>query len=189
MLTFLLELGRDHSPIQVRWWGFAELRNFVFELSDADVASLFGPAPSRQGMTDLGIAELAPLFDHISSLAEAVDSDIRPVPPTKLEWNMLSPQVASLLRAGMARERLVRDYFRWSPDPRERDRVGDIARRRYAALKEDRRSPDDIYVALQAWLGGNQIGSAARQNAVLAVLAFLFQECDIFDRPPVADAS
>ncbi len=89
----------------------------------------------------------------------------------------------------MSREPLIRTFFKRSPDPLQRDRIGDAARRRYALLRAEGRTPDGVFTGLQAWIGGDRIALPAQQSAVLAALAFLFQECDIFDRPPDQEAT
>lgn len=131
------------------------------------------------------MAELVPLIEQISRLKPDAALDLRPVPADKMKFNALSEHVANLLRMGMVREQLVRDYFRARPDPRHRDEVAATFRRRYLDLRSDGAlGPDDIFVALQRWVtGGDYIAPAHHQEAVLAVLAYMFQECEIFERP------
>lgn len=183
VLRKLLDLAVAHAPIRLQHWGFEELRILVFELAEVDLAVLFGAAPTRRGMISLQMAELIPLLDQIGRLHPTAAPDLRPVPADKLKENLLSDHVATLLRAGMVREQLVRDYFRSRTDPRQRDQIAEAFRLRYAALRSDGRAPDDIFVGLQRWVGGENLGPAHHQEAVLAVLAYMFQECEIFERP------
>jgi hypothetical protein len=43
--------------------------------------------------------------------------------------------------------------------------------------------PDRIFQELQAFAGGLGRGSPEHEAAVVTVLAYLFEECDIFERP------
>jgi hypothetical protein len=177
----LLALGQTHTPLKVTHWGFEELRKEAMLLTVIDLASLLGPAPSRRGMIELGLHDLVPILDHIARLAPASDVDLRPVPPDKLQRNLLSDAAATLLRAGMIRADLVRKYF--TLQPLLQDQIAEAFRSKYNALKAAGIPPDEIFSGLQRFAGGDMLGSPWVQNAVLAVLAFFFEECDIFERP------
>lgn len=181
----LLELEKKHKPMKVTAWGFEELRQQVFGLPESELASLLGPAPSRQTMVELGLPDLAPVLDQIARLPPADAPDLRPVPADKLERNLLSSSVALLLHTGMAKAGLVRKYF--VRKPALQDQIAESFRQGYARLREGTDSPDDVFVALQRFAGGGELPSPARQAAVLAVLAFFFEECDIFDRPQASE--
>lgn len=176
----LLELEAAHG-LRVTSWGFEELRQRVFGLKEAELASLFGPAPSRSAMMKLGLADLAPVLDTIVRLPAVDDADLRPVPAEKISYNCLSEDVAILLRAGMSRAPLVHRYF--ARRPLEQDRIAASFRREYDRLRSLAVGPDEIFLALQTFAGGREISLAARTNAILACLAFFFEECEIFDRP------
>lgn len=177
----LLDLGTLHAPLVVTQWGFEELRQETMGLEAPELASLLGPAPSRYGLAALGLADLVPVLDQVARLAPTPDPDLRPVPADKLERNLLSPSVESLLKAGMSRADLVRKYFRQKPTLQ--DQIAETFRSRYAHLRQAGTSPDDIFSALQRFAGGDIVPSAGVHAAVFAVLAFFFEECDIFDRP------
>jgi hypothetical protein len=177
----LLALSKKHSPLNVVSWGFEELRQQAFKLAEGDLASLLGPAPSRQGLINLGLEDLVPVLDHISRLAPVAEPDLRPVPADKLQRNMLSDSAGILLRAGMSRADLVRKYFRLKPPLQ--DQLAESFRTRYVELRNEGLTPDTIFAELQKFAGGHEVPSPNRQDAVLATLAFFFEECDIFERP------
>jgi hypothetical protein len=186
VLDKLLQLRKAHAPLEVKQWGFEELRQEVMALSEEDLASLFGPAPSVKSLVDLGMQDLAPVLDQIARLPALTDPDLRPVPADKLHRNQLSDSVGTLLRAGMSRSDLVKHYFKLNP--LLQDQLAESFRRRYHELRMQNQSPDDVFHHLQVFAGGDRIGSPTRQSAVLAVLAFFFEECDIFLRPePLVD--
>jgi hypothetical protein len=187
VLKKLLDLDAKHPDVTVLNWGFEELRREVMQLDEPELASLFGPAPSRQGLIDLGLQDLVPVLDHIARLPPVSELDLRPVPADKLQRNMLSDAVAVLLRAGMSRADLVRKYFKLKPTLQ--DQIAESFRTTYVELRGTSASPDDIFAGLQRFAGGTLVPSPSHQNAVLAVLAFFFEECDIFERPESAEAA
>jgi hypothetical protein len=177
----LLDLSAAHKDIRVISWGFEELGQEVAGLEEPALASLFGPAPSRRSMLNLGLSDLAPVLDHIARLSPTGDADLRPVPVDKLQHNRLSTDVAMQLKYGMHRAPLVRKYFHRTP--REQDKLAASFRMEYSRLREREASPDEIFWALQMFAGGERLSTPTRLSAILAVLAFFFEECDIFDRP------
>ena len=73
----------------------------------------------------------------------------------------------------------MRQYF--SLQPPKKDEIALSFHKQYTRCQEDGLSPDEIYGALQRFAGGEAVPSVKRQSAVLAVLAFFFEECDIFE--------
>lgn len=175
----LVELDEAGPPAVVSW-GFEELRRVVFELGPAELASLFGAAPGRRDMVNLGVDSLSPVLDQIAAMEPNPDPDLRPPPADKIDRNMLSENAAILLRAGMSRVDLVRKYFRLRPE--RKDEIAESFRRRYDEVRGDGFTPDEVFAHLQRHATGDGVSSPARQSAALAVLAFFFEECDIFER-------
>jgi uncharacterized protein YcaQ len=132
-------------------------------------------------MIGLGLGDLAPVLDQIGRLVPSAAPDLRPVPADKLQQNMLSDSAGALLRAGMSRADLVRQYFKLQP--RLQDQLAEAFRKEYQSLRATTANPDDTFAALQRFAGGDLVPSPSVQNAVLACLAFFFEECDIFERP------
>ena len=179
----LLSLAKAHPKMKVCPWGFEELRQEAFALNEAELASLLGPPPTQTAMLNLGVADLQPVLDHIAHFPPTEGPDLRPVPPDKLKHNMLSSHVETLLTAGISRSDLVHRYFRAGTDQGAQDKIAALFRKQYSMLKSENRSPDDIFVQLQHFVGGTSVSLPSRQAAVFAVLAYFFQECDIFERP------
>jgi hypothetical protein len=180
----LLKLTADHAPLKATHWGFEELYQEAFKLSEEQLTSLLGNAPSQAAMVKLAVADLEPVLDQIAKLPATPDPDLRPVPPDKLAYNLLSDSVATLLKAGMSRADLVRRYFHGQPNQMRRDEIAEAFKAKYAELRAQKVAPDEIFVQLQVFAAGGVHPNPSRQCAVLAVLSFLFEECDIFERPP-----
>lgn len=175
----LIELNNLGPPAAVAW-GFEELRRVVFELAPEELASLFGPVPGRRDMMDLGLENLSPVLDHIAAMESNLDPDLRPPPANKIILNMLSAHVETLLKAGWSKVDVVRKYFRLQP--MRKDDIAESFRHRYDKVRSAGLSPDEIFADLQRHAAGDGIPSPSRQSATLAVLAFFFEECDIFER-------
>jgi hypothetical protein len=133
-------------------------------------------------MDYLGIPDLRPVLEQIPRLPPPAEADLRPVPPDKLQLNLLSDHVATLLKAGMRRSPLIRRYFDARSDPTDRDAIAQAFRVKYEELRKVSMAPDEVFVALQKYVDAAPVVPAHRQEAVLAVLAYFFEECDIFER-------
>lgn len=140
---------------------------------------------SIREMMDVGLEDLSPILEHIILLPATPDPDLRPVPSDKLQRNMLSDSVGNLLKLGMSRTDLVRMYFRLKPT--KKDKIAESFRAKYKSLRETDMSPDEVFSELQRFAGGNVIRLPKQQMAILAVLAFFFEECDIFERHELTD--
>jgi len=60
--------------------------------------------------------------------------------------------------------------------------VVEAFRTQYETLKNEGIAPDEIFLGLQVFAGGELTQEPKHQAAVLSVLAYLFDECDIFER-------
>ncbi|HMA92217.1 MAG TPA: ABC-three component system protein [Polyangiaceae bacterium] len=180
VLKTLLDLNTSCEDVEIFHWGFEELRRETFRLGLQELASLFGPAPTQRGLIDLRLPDLIPVLEQLSLLPAGDEQDLRPVPADKVQRNMLSEHVGNLLRAGMSRANLVTKYFRTQPTLQ--DRIAESFRAKYQELRTLGLSPDQIFVEIQCFAGGKLVPSASQQNAILAVLAYFFEACDIFER-------
>lgn len=175
----LLDLDAAHE-VTVSHWGEEELRQKVFELTQDNLASLLGPAPNLRDMLDIGLEALAPVLDQVAAMRAPESPDLRPPPADKISRNMLSQHVETLLKAGMTRAELVRKYF--SVQPTSQDEIAQSFRQQYEVVRASGMSPDETFSELQRFAGGEAVPSPAKQCAVLAVIAFFFEECDIYER-------
>ncbi len=180
----LLTLDSGNSSIHVRPWGFEELRSRAFaKLRESELAALLGPVPSRADFLNLRVPELRLLIDKIVGQLTPEQPDLRPVPVEKLDANGLSQGVRMLLTTGMMASETVRRFFDRYYDPTLGERVAQAFRREYEALRGKPLLPDVIFAELQMFAGGHAPHSPTRQVAVFALLAFLFEECHIYERP------
>lgn len=176
----LSELGTANSSIALAVCGEAELRLIVMMLALHQLENLFGAVPSGRVLDKLDFQELRPVLLAIQRQEPDTELSLAPPSAAKLERNALSSDAAGLLRQGRRREQLVEDFFNGWPNPDFGEEIAQAFRMRYQALKASGLSPDDIFGELQAFAGG-MTGEPARQGAVLAVLSYFFERCDIFE--------
>src|SRR6266700_6110410 len=181
----LNELATFNVSLKVKPWGFEELRQNVFTLNEADLASLLGPAPSARDMLDVRYSNVQEVISHIARQEPPLLQDIRPVPPDKLNSNHLSPYVQNMLTWGMQKADLVGNFFHDCSNPTYGDEIAAAFKEEYSKCSRLEMDPDTIFHKLQAFTGGSERGSLTDEAAVLAVLAYLFEQWDIFERPPV----
>ena len=175
----LEQLRSDQVAIDV--WAEPEIQELAGALPLGKQEILFGFAPSMAAIRDLSLGELKEVLDDLSQ-AKPRPGEESLVPPSaeKIARNSLSIDVETLLIAGRRKEPLVEKYLRRSVDVALGERVAEAFRRRYAELKEEAPSSDDIFYGLQLYAGGIAT-SPGRQAAALAVLAYFFERCDIFE--------
>lgn len=178
------ELATNNTKIKITHWGFEEIRYELFKLNAIDLASLFGQVPTNQNINDIGYKDLIKVLKTIAVGKPIDGANLDPVPSTKLAANALSEDVAILLKAGMRKARLVEDFFSNYYDPKYGDEIAEAFKNKYHELKQDKyKTPDQIFQGLQQFAGGAQRREPEYESAILAVLAHLFEKCDIFERP------
>ncbi len=157
-------------------WG-ARMERWIFVHNDmdglpADVVQQLVDLEAANPTVKLGSMGYAELFDIVMSLTAPS--------ATKLQANDLSDAAAGLLRVGRRQERLVERFFEQYPVPNFGEEIAQGFRDRYQALRDEGASPDAVFAELQQFAGGMS-GSPEHQAAVLAVMSYFFERCDIFE--------
>jgi hypothetical protein len=180
VVSKLTGLETKHK-IEVSHWGEPEIRGEVFQLSGVDIGVVLGNAPTRANVSELGFEDLRIVLETISQQPSSGEEEVRPVPQDKLVANALSNSVERMLLIGMQKSALVQRFFSTWHDPQFGDRVARAFRTKYEELKASNVHGDDAFLELWRFAGGAERKAPRIEAAVLAVLAFLFEECEIFD--------
>ena len=183
-----LEFMKKCKTIAFGHWGDTELRNEFFQLSPGDQAAILGPAPSPQSIMRLDLSDVIKVVTAVAQQSAPPSQPIDQVPPGKLEANALSPDVKNLLLLGSAKARLVKTFFSNWNDPLLGDRVAASFRIKYKSLQSEGKVGDEIFHELWRFAGASRHASVSQESAVLALLAFLFEECEIFE-PAVTEVA
>ncbi|WP_225207591.1 ABC-three component system protein [Novosphingobium huizhouense] len=176
----LAALNAANPNVALAVCGEAELRLIAMSLALHQLEDLFGAVPSGRVLEKLDFEALRSVLLAIQRQEPDAEPSLVAPSAAKLERNALSQDAAGLLRQGRRREQLVEAFFAGWPDPDLGEEIAQAFRVRYQALKAVGLSPDDIFGELQAFAGG-MTGEPARQGAVLAVLSYFFERCDIFE--------
>lgn len=178
----LLGLGKEHPELKISSWGYEELRRKVFTMSDAEISSLLGPAPSSQSMRAFGFAEIGIVVKGIEGHAPTDAGHISPASADKIKLNQLSDDAETLLLAGMRKSKAVEEFLTRYHEPTLGDKIAAAFRAEYDKLRSKGFGPDEIYFGLWEFAGGQERGVPKQESAVLAVISYLFEKCDIFEK-------
>ena len=178
----LLDFEQANPGIRMEPWGLEELRFIFRKLPLDDLQLWFGFVPSDETKSELVFSDLQVVLETIADRPPPPLREVRDVPMGKIEANALSESVATLLKAGMVKSPLVRTFFEQWHDETLGERVAESFRAKYQALR-GQFCPDEIFAELELWAGGADRGSPKHQLAVLAVLSYYFDSCDIFEEP------
>jgi hypothetical protein len=177
-------LQKKYPIVKIEILGFEELRQKAFSLSNQDLVSLLGPPINQRVMMSLGMKEIRPLLAHLEQNARPIDEEPKPVSADKLTYNSLSSNVEALLKAGMTKTKLVEEYLARTANKELGDKISSGFRNEYRALREDRLGGNEIFDRLWQYAIGPYRGENKSEVAGLAILAYLFEACDIFENAP-----
>lgn len=179
------ELRKAYAPLRIATWSEPELFQLAMALDLSSLQALFGPAASIALVDRLVMTDLVPIIEALQR-QEPSPGDPPLAPPSldKLEKNALSDESGLMLRIGRRKSSLVDTFFHKSPRPDLGERIAEAFRLRYAELKALDLPVDTIFKHLQDYAGFN--GEPKRQGAALAVLAYFFDSCDIFEDPAIS---
>lgn len=183
----LEELRKADGKRKFGFIGIEGLGERIFALEMSKIEDLLGVAASSRDTQDLQAAELRELVAALATAADEVQFDvtaIQPVPPEKLAFNNLPSHWRALIAGGWQNMGLVARYFNRHHDPLVGEKIAQIFRIRYQYLKAQHLESGAIMSVLYETVTGIGNVTASRQVAAQALLAFLFECCDIFEDQP-----
>ena len=179
----LNKLRNDNPNLVIETWCENELRNIVMALKLYQLEAIFGASPSKAILDQLSFEDIAPVLATIQSQEpDPLGPPIKPVSVAKLEKNKLPTDAAELLKLGRRKEQLVQQYFDKHNQPDFGEYIAQAFRKKYEALKAIKTPPGHIFSEMQQFAGGID-GDVKKQGAVLAIVSYFFERCDIFEDP------
>lgn len=178
----LLDFENDNPGITLEPWGLEEFRSIFRRLSIEDLESWFGSAPTDETKANLGFKDLQVVLEALADKSAPTDQAVKDVPQGKIEANALSESVTVLLKAGMSKAPLVEAFFDQWHDVTLGERIAKSFRAKYEALRGEF-TPNLLFTEIQVWAGGTDRGAPEHELAVLTVMAYFFERCDIFEEP------
>ena len=160
------------------------LWDIVVRLPGDKLRLLFPAFPEQAFFDRLGFKDLQPVLRFLERATVPLDLEITAPSPSKLAHNTVSPGSEDWLRIGRRKEHLVGQYFEGTTDPDLGEKIAEAFRQRYRQLDSAGWTSDQILMELYGFAGGFKFHDQIEQAAVLSVLAYFFERCDIFKNPP-----
>ena len=179
----MLDFEQANKGITIEPWGLEELRFVFHRISSADKQTWLGFAPTVETKINLGFSDLQPVLEKLATQPIPTDTSINRVPSGKIEANALSESVTTLIKEGMSKTDLVQQFFEQWHDSELGEKIAQSFREKYQSLEIKQLTPNTIFSELQSWVGGDRRGTPEHELAVLTVLAYYFERCDIFKEP------
>ena len=177
----ILELDCSND-VSVLPFGFEDLRTKFFELTESDIVHIVGRAPGPNNFSDLSFTSFKSLLGNIVVNEIPSETDLRPVPGNKLAINSFSEHIKLLIKFGLRKTKLVRDFFKKWPDAIYGDQITKAISDKYKELKATALNQNDIFLELRKFVIGELKATSEVEAAALVVLSYFFEECDIFER-------
>jgi hypothetical protein len=180
-------LKKANPDLKIGLMGPDVFETHVFGLDEADLIGLLGPAGTAEHTKAMRVEEVAAI---IASIVTSVDADTppvadpKPVPFNKMDFNKIPTHWRQLLESGSKNARYVDDYLDQTTDPELGQKMAGVFRGRYESLRAQDLTPKVIMGMLYEGITGIGAVSIERQVAAQALLAFLFESCDIFEDDP-----
>ncbi|TCP38063.1 ABC-three component system protein [Rhodovulum marinum] len=172
----------EYPDLEIEIWLEPELLGLFGMMAPDAKRQMFGIAPTQGTVHLISLYDLEPVISALESRDPDPSDDVPPPPSAqKLEKNSLSDEASALLRFGRLKVRLVETYFAKNVRVELGEKIAEAFRDRYAELQALELSGDQILSYLQQFAGVS--GEPKRQAAAMAVLAYFFDRCDIFEDP------
>lgn len=169
--------------VKIGHCGYEEMLAKFRQLCLQDLESWFGSSLTMEANVNLGYSDLMAVLSHISVASVPAMSEVKDVSRGKIEANLLSQAVADFLKIGMQKSPLVMQFFNTWKNPVYGEQIASAFKNEYVALRDatPQLHPDAIFGKIEFWAGGAVNTNPTHKAAVLAVMAYLFEECVIFE--------
>ena len=184
VVQLLDDLRMEYPTLQIEEWTWPQIRTHFDRLSDDALVELFGYPPTTTSVHQLSFEELRPVVEQIAKRESGPVAELgKPPSETKLEKNSLDGASEALLQVGRQRVRLVEEYFEQHHDPALGDKIANAMRVQYQALTDSGLGSNEVLLELQRFAGWGAGDTTGHDVAVLAVIMYFFDRCDIFEDP------
>ena len=183
IIEVLNKLRHDNPKIKITHCGWEEMLAKFRQLSLQDLESWFGISPTTEANVNLGYSDLEAVLAYIKTTNAPTVSEVKDVSGGKIEANLLSQEVSAFLKIGMQKSALVAQFFNNWKNPTYGEQIAQAFKSEYVTLRDAKPTlhPDRIFGRLEAWAGGSANTDPKHKAAVLAVMAYLFDKCEIFE--------
>ncbi len=185
--TLLAQSKAAYPELSFESMGCRRLWNAVMRLDKEQCEDLFGPIPVTPVVYGIGLADLAPLLDHLKSHRMQANPNV-PIDKAsllKMDYNRLSSDCREQLIRGMRDSHLVKRYYDGLIDGTQHDEVAAGFSDYYNHIRgRGGDDPDEIMWELERYILGNEHPQFRVLLAAGAILTHFFEHCHIFEVPP-----
>ena len=156
----------------------------IKDLEEVHIKELLGPSATNKDVQNLQVEELRDLINGVVAATEVRVTEpeaIGPVPVDKLDANDLPEYWKMLISGGWRNAHIVATYLDNHPEPLIGEKIAKLFSDRYQYLRAQSLAPVAIMDGLYEYVTGVGSVPTARQVAAQALLAHLFESCDIFE--------
>lgn len=172
-----------NKEVPIILWGIDELKKIVFSLPANKISQLLGEVPTVEDLYNLQIKHIEPFLIPFRMLSKQnYEEDIKKVPENKIKINNLSEFIQNLLKTGMKKAHLIDTIILYGQDVGGIQEMSEVFRDKYEELKSIHSdNPDQIFFDLREFAGMKVVKNHEDELAILTILAYLFENCTIFE--------
>lgn len=183
-VEMLHKLAVENEKISFGFIGRESFEEKISKLKQNQIEQLLGPVATNKDAQDLQVEELSDLIKGViagQSVGVINPKGVEPVSVDKLDKNKLPQHWRALISGGWQNAHIVSDYMNRHNDPMIGETIAEMFNARYKYLKAQNLSPEFIMDGIYVFVTGIGSVSPKRQVAAQALLAYLFESCDIFE--------
>ena len=186
----LAKVKKDYKLDSARPFIAKDLEAEFFKLSDDEISSVLQTViPPAEYLQNIDFEDVTEILQYLVSNREPFSDETKPISPDfdeKIEFNEID-QAAFYLTIGNFQNGAVENFFNTHGDF-TRTHIRDLMASAYnealgEAMEIDGTSQGDrIFFRLLSNISPNQERSV--QDAAIVLIAYFFEKCDVFERPP-----
>lgn len=182
-VTSALEALSADGKVVVKYFGWNRFEHHLLEMEAEVVEDLIGEIPVTADYIRLQPAAVRQVVNSVAtafSLKYLADTT-RPVPARKLEINKIPPCHAAAIKNGLLGRDVVESCVLEDADASLATRLFAAFNDKYNELRAQAFDPGDIVDKLMDFSLAGRMGTTPETTAAMAVIAYLFEKCSIFE--------
>jgi hypothetical protein len=188
-IQFLERIDAAEDRISVKHWTLDEMLNELDKLSQNDFILFLGQQPTADDIRSVNRQNLETAIKHLTQIQANPEIVIKAPSPQKLFHNNLSKDTQDFLQMGRQRDHAVQVFFETYPNPAVSDSIAESYRSYYKSLKAQNCYPEEIFSRILSYSGFGKGASSSVSAALLTIIAYFFDRCEIFEDPNSKDIS
>jgi hypothetical protein len=182
-VTNALESLSAGGKVVVKYFGWNRFEQHLLEMDAEVVEDLIGEIPVTEDYIRLHPAEVRHVVNSVASAfsLKYLADTTRPVPARKLEINNIPDCHAAAIRNGLLGRDVVESCVLEDADVSLATRLFAAFSDKYNELRVQGFDPGEIVDKLMDFALAGRPGTTAEWTASMAVIAYLFEKCSIFE--------